>query len=100
MVAGGRVDNVHTYKLYPEWGGGMPLPRSDEISSELRSRLISWNHVWQTVLDPVFAIRWLYPDVGRRWIAEGESLVRELQAELGPTVRVVGDFAAYDPDAP
>jgi hypothetical protein len=41
--------------------------------------------VWRGVLDRKDA------EVGRQWIAEGESLVRDLQAEL-PQFRVVLGF--------
>jgi len=51
------------------------------------------------VLDPVFEIKWPDPAVGRGWIAEGDALVRDLQREIGPSLRVVGDSAMYDPDA-
>jgi len=43
-------------------------------------------------------IRWPDADVGRQWIAEGESLMRDLQIELGPGARVVEGFRVYDPD--
>jgi hypothetical protein len=87
---------MNVVRLWPEWGPRDltgPLP----ISDELRLRLRNWNHIWQTVLDPVTGIRWSDAEVGRQWIAEGDSLVRDLQAEL-PEFRVVEGFSAYDPD--
>lgn len=69
------------------------------LSPELRRRLREWNETWQTILDPVTEIRWPDSAIGREWIAEGNALVIALQAEVGPAIRVVGDFVAYDPDA-
>lgn len=69
------------------------------LSAGLRARLRAWNRTWETVLDPVVEIRWPDPRVGREWVAEGEALVLELRRELGPDIRVVGEFAAYSPDA-
>ena len=77
----------------------MPLPPAYAISPELRRRLIAWNRTWQTALDPVSEMRWPDPELGRRWMGEGEQLVRDLQAELGPAVQVIGAFDDYDPDA-
>ena len=84
--------------VFPEWGGREVVPQSIDISPELRERFRSWNRTWQVVLDPIFEIKWPDPEVGREWIAEGNALVRDLQREIGPSLRVVGDFAAYDPD--
>lgn len=87
---------MNVVRLWPEWGPRDltgPLP----ISDELRLRLRNWNHTWQTVLDPVKEIRWPDAELGRQWIAEGESLVRDLQVEL-PQFRVVEGFRTYDPD--
>ena len=69
-----------------------------QISDVLRLRLRNWNRIWQSVLDPVVEIRWPDAEVGRQWIAEGESMMRDLQVELGPRVRVVEGFRVYDPD--
>jgi hypothetical protein len=69
-----------------------------QISDALHLRLRNWNRIWQSVLDPVVEIRWPDAEVGRQWIAEGESLMRDLQVELGPRVRVVEGFRVYDPD--
>ena len=69
------------------------------ISPGLRKRFRAWNQTWQVVLDPVSEINWPDPDVGREWIAEGNALVQDLQHEIGTKYRVVGDFAAYNPDA-
>ncbi len=85
--------------MFPEWGRREVVGRAVPISPELRYRLRVWNDTWQNVLDPVFEVRWPDPEIGRQWIAEGESLLRDLQEEVGPAFRVVGDFAAYDPDA-
>ncbi|SDZ32559.1 hypothetical protein [Herbiconiux ginsengi] len=93
----GDKDRQNVLLLWPEWGP-RDLLGSTPISDSLRLRLRNWNHTWQTVLDPVKEIRWPDAEVGRRWIAEGESLVRELQVELGPQVRVVEGFRVYDPD--
>lgn len=76
----------------------MSLPPSGRISSTLRERLISWNQLWQSELDPVRDARWSNADVGRGWVVEGQELVSDLQTELGPQVRVIGDFAGYGPD--
>jgi hypothetical protein len=89
-------DCVNVVRLWPEWGPRDltgPLP----ISDELRLRLRNWNNIWQTVLDPVTELRWPDAEVGRQWIAEGESLVGDLQAEL-PQFRVMEGFRVYDPD--
>ena len=51
------------------------------------------------VLDPVLEIKWPDPAVGREWIAEGDALVRDLQREIGSSLRVVGDFVMYEPEA-
>lgn len=88
----------NTLILFPEWYGGDLVPSTVSISPGLRSRLREWNRVWETVLDPVTEIRWPDPEIGRRWIAEGDELVRQLQRELGPEVRVIGDFEGYSPD--
>lgn len=69
------------------------------LTDELRKRIQAWNTIWQNVLNPQKEIRWPHPDIGRQWIDEGESLVVAVQAEVGPAVRVVEGFAAYDPDA-
>ena len=74
------------------------IPAFMPISDSLRLRLRNWNHIWQSVLDPVKVIRWPDPEVGRQWIAEGEILVRDLQEELGPQLHVVEGFRVYDPD--
>lgn len=85
--------------VVPEWfGGGMMLSWLP-LSIGVRRRLKAWNQIWEEVLDPVTEIRWPDPDVGRQWIAEGAALVRDIQGELGPSYRVRGEFAAYDPDA-
>lgn len=90
---------MRTLVVFPEWGGRDVVGASIEISPELRDRFRVWNETWQVVLNPIFEIRWPDPEVGREWIAEGNALVRELQREIGPNLRVIGDFAAYDPDA-
>ncbi|MCK6068490.1 MULTISPECIES: hypothetical protein [Microbacterium] len=86
-----------TLVLFPEWGGEDRVPMAIELPVELRQRIRAWNLTWQTVLDPVFEVRWPDPEVGRRWIEEGNALVRALQDELGPSISVVGDFMDYDP---
>ena len=90
---------MSTLLVFPEWGGREVVPRSIDISPELRQRLRAWNQTWEVVLDPVIEIKWPDPAVGREWIAEGDALVRDLQREIGSSLRVVGDFAMYDPDA-
>lgn len=85
--------------MFPEWGRREVVGPAVPILSELRHRLRVWNDTWQHVLDPVFEVRWPDPEIGRQWIAEGESLLRDLQEEVGPAFRVVGDLATYDPDA-
>ncbi len=92
-------ERARTIRVFPEWGRREVVGRSIRISPELRHRFREWNDTWQYVLDPVFETRWPDSEIGRQWIAEGESLVRDLQEEVGPAFRVVGDFAAYDPDA-
>ncbi|MGD8193179.1 hypothetical protein ACEXQB_001645 [Herbiconiux sp. P18] len=94
----GDGDQQNVLRLWPEWGPRDLIPDFIPISDPLRLRLRNWNHTWQTVLDPTREIRWPNAEIGRRWIAEGESLVRDLQLELGPQVRVVAGFRAYDPD--
>lgn len=89
---------MRTLVLFPEWGRGDLVTEAAPLSQDLRRRLREWNRTWETVLDPIADIRWPDPAVGRQWIAEGNALVHDLQSELGPPVRVVGDFAAYDPD--
>ena len=86
--------------LTPHWLGGDLLPETFDLSTELRRRLRAWNRTWETVLDPVSEIRWPAREVGIAWAAEGTSLVRELQTQLGPTYRVVSGFDAYDPESP
>jgi hypothetical protein len=94
-----REERMRTLVVFPEWGGREVVPRSIDISPQLRDRFRAWNETWQVVLDPIFEIRWPDPEVGREWIAEGNALVRDLQREVGPDLQVTGDFAAYDPDA-
>lgn len=94
-----RDERMRTVLVFPEWGGREVVPRSIDISAELRQRLREWNRTWQVVLDPVIEVRWPDPAIGREWIAEGEALVRDLQREIGPGLHVVGDFAMYSPDA-
>ncbi|MEV8272101.1 hypothetical protein [Microbacterium sp. NPDC077184] len=86
--------------VFPEWGGREVVPRSNDISPQLRERFRVWNQLWQVVLDPVLEFKWPDAEVGRAWIAEGHALVRDLQRELGPSITVKSDFAAYDPDRP
>jgi hypothetical protein len=95
-TSGGELKSL---VLFPEWGGEERVPRSIEISDVLRERVRAWNLTWQTVLDPVREIRWPDPEVGRQWIAEGNALVAALRHEIGMSIRIEGDFAAYDPDA-
>jgi hypothetical protein len=83
---------------WPERGGREVVSRTIGISRESRERLRALSQTRQVVPDPVIEIKWLDPAVGREWIADGNALVRDLQREIGPVVRVVGDFAAYDPD--
>ena len=90
---------MRTIRVFPEWGNREVVGPAAQISAELRSRFRKWNDTWQHVLDPVFDVRWTDPEVGRQWIAEGNALVCDLQDEVGPSFRVIGDFAAYDPDA-
>ena len=90
-------ERMNTFLLYPEWFGGDRVPERFVVSADLRKRLREWNRVWETVLDPVTEMRWPDPQIGRAWIAEGEQLVADLQAELGPGLSVVGDFARYAP---
>jgi hypothetical protein len=89
-------DRRKVLQLLPAWGPRQLLANMP-ISDELRLRLRNWNRTWQSVLDPVLEIRWPDAEVGRQWIAEGESLVRDLQVEL-PQFLVVEGFSAYDPD--
>ncbi|MFB2597442.1 hypothetical protein ACEXQE_06595 [Herbiconiux sp. P17] len=89
-------DRMNVLRLWPAWGPRQLLANMP-ISDALRLRLRNWNRTWQSVLDPVKEIRWPDAEVGRRWIAEGESLVRDLQVEL-PQLRVVEGFRVYDPD--
>jgi hypothetical protein len=91
-------DRMNVLRLWPAWGPRDLIPDFMPISDALRLRLRAWNQIWQSVLDPMTEIRWPDAEVGRQWIAEGESLVRDLQAELGPQLRVVEGFRAYDPD--
>lgn len=95
------TDRPEVLAITPEWGKWERVAGtlSSSLSDELRKRIQAWNTVWQTVLNPQNEIRWPDPDVGRQWIDEGESLVAAIQAEVGPVVRVVEGFAAYDPDA-
>jgi len=90
---------AHSLLVFPEWGGREVVGESIDISPALRKRFRAWNQTWQVVLDPISEIKWPDPDVGREWIAEGNALVQDLQHEIGTKYRVVGDFAAYDPDA-
>ncbi|MFB2586773.1 hypothetical protein [Herbiconiux liukaitaii] len=90
-------DHQNVLMLVPAWSP-RDLLGSLPVSESLRLRLRDWNRMWQAVLDPVTEIRWPDAEVGRQWIAEGESLGRDLQIELGPQVRVVERFRVYDPD--
>jgi hypothetical protein len=90
---------THSLFIFPEWGGREVVGKSIDISPGLRKRFRAWNQTWQEVLDPITEIKWQDPEVGRVWIAEGNALVQDLQDEIGTKYRVVGDFAAYDPDA-
>ncbi len=94
------AENRPTLELAPEWYAGDLMPESYPVSIELRRRLRDWNRMWETVLDPVFRIRWPDRETGRIWSAEGRALVDELQKELGSAVRVIVGFSAYDPDSP
>lgn len=93
----GGGDHRDVVRLWPAWSFGQVLGNL-QISDELRLRLQNWNRIWQSVLDPIEEIRWPDAEVGREWIAEGESLMSDLQVELGPQVRVVEGFRVYDPD--
>ena len=97
-VSQGDRDPPNVVRLWPKWGPRDLIPAFMPISDSLRLRLRNWNHIWQSVLDPVKVIRWPDPEVGRQWIAEGEILVRDLQEELGPQLHVVEGFRVYDPD--
>ena len=88
---------MNTFLLYPEWFGGDRVPERFVVSTELRKRLREWNRIWETVLDPIAEVRWPDPQIGHEWISEGEQLVKDLQAELGPELSVLGDFARYAP---
>ena len=92
----GDKDRTNVLRLLPAWGPRQLLANIP-VSDALRLRLRSWNRIWQSVLDPVSDIRWPDAEIGRQWIAEGESLVRDLQVEL-PQFRVVEGFKDYDPD--
>lgn len=93
-------ERMRTLILFPEWGLQERVPRATAISDELRRRLRVWNDIWQTVLDPVFEdASWPDPEVGWQWIAEGHALVAALREEIDPSIRVVGDFDMYSPDA-
>lgn len=86
--------------MVPEWGNWRRVAGtlSHSLSEEVLERIQAWNTVWQTILNPQSEIRWPDSETGRRWIVEGKSLVEAIQAEAGPSVRVVEGFAAYDPD--
>ena len=99
MVPLENRDGMETILVRPGWGRREAIGPGAQISSKLRRRFREWNKTWQHVLDPVLEISWPNPEVGRRGIAEGKSLVIALQDEVGPAFRVVGDFDAYDPDA-
>lgn len=93
-------ERMRTVVLFPEWGYQERVTRAIRVSDELRTRLRVWNDLWQTDLDPVEeGARWSDPEVGRQWIAEGNALVIALRAEIDPSIRVVGDFEMYGPDA-
>lgn len=87
--------------IAPEWGSWERVAGvlSLSLSDELQKRIRAWNAVWQAVLNPQKEIRWSDPGIGRQWIAEGEALVAAIQAEIGPSVRVIDGFAIYGPDA-
>ncbi|MCT9819215.1 hypothetical protein N3K63_02835 [Microbacterium sp. W1N] len=86
--------------LAPGWYAGDLMPDTFILTAELRAALRAWNRTWEHVLDPVTEIRWPTRPDGLEWAAEGERLVAELQAQLGPEYRVVRGFDAYDPDSP
>lgn len=94
------TDQPRVLVIAPEWGSWERVAGtfSSSLSDELRKRIRAWNTVWQTVLDPQIEIRWPDAGVGQQWIAEGKSLVVTIQAELGPSVRVIEGFAVYDPE--
>ncbi|MDX2378108.1 hypothetical protein M4I32_15055 [Microbacterium sp. LRZ72] len=98
MDADELAERMRTVLLFPEWCAGDIVSPSVPLSPEIRQRLRTWNRTWERVLDPLHEVRWPGVETGRRWIADGELLVHDMQAELGPSIRVVGDFAAYDPD--
>lgn len=92
-------ERMRTLILFPEWGYQERVPQAIQISDDLRRRLREWNNIWQTVLDPVRDdASWPDPEVGRQWIAEGNSLVVALREEIDPSIRVIGDFDMYGPD--
>ncbi len=100
MVDRDEGDRFGVLRVEPEWGSwtrvvGIVAP---SLSAELGSRIRAWNDIWQHYLNPQERIHWEDPEVGRRWIAEGKSLVMAIQEELGSSIRVVEGFSMYSPD--
>src|SRR5690606_8310394 len=90
--------------FFPDWGHRLPLwdggtlpPLSDALLGDLRS----WVKTWQTVLDPVFEVRWPDYETGMAWVGEGLRLVAAVEAELGPGYVIKYDFDDfYSPEPP
>jgi hypothetical protein len=86
--------------ILPEWASSQRVVGifSDRLSRDLQARIRAWNDEWKFTLNPQKTIRWPDPEIGRRWIEEGNALVEAIQAELGSRFRVVGGFSAYAPE--
>lgn len=85
----------------PEWASSQRVVGifSARLSRDLQTRIRAWNDEWKFTLNPQKTIRWPHPEIGRRWVEEGNALVEAIQAELGPRFHVVGGFADYAPES-
>jgi hypothetical protein len=86
--------------IMPEWASSQRVVGifSPRLSRDLQARIRAWNDEWKFTLNPQKTIHWPDPEIGRRWIEDGNALVEAIQAELGPRFHVVGGFADYAPE--
>lgn len=97
-------------RVFPDWGTSWPLwsdhidgadPSDLELSPELDKDLRAWVNVWAENFDVDASSpseRWPSVSLGRRWLADGSSLVDRLRREL-PDVVFEADFVDSGPDA-
>ena len=76
------------YAADPVWSDdGMVALEQLPITPRLRTTLRSWSGEWELILGPAFEVR--EKDRYRRWLDAGRRHAIDLQAELGPSYRVI-----------